>query len=168
MVDSINQLVPYKLRLENLEITITYLLLFTMVDGSICNTLSETNSTQKCFICGASPSEMNFKRVAEKPPRPENYRFGLSTLHLRIRSFECLLHISYNLPFRKWQARGSDKSIRDARKHQIQKDFEQRMGLIVDKPKQSFGNTNDGNTARRFFNNPHESAAITVLDLNLI
>ena len=42
------------------------------------------------------------------------------------------------------------------------------MGLIVDVPKAGFGNTNDGNTSRRFFMNPDLSAKITGLDENLI
>ena len=42
------------------------------------------------------------------------------------------------------------------------------MGLIVDKPKPGFGNTNDGNTARRFFMKPDLSGEITGLDINLI
>nr|CAI5842224.1 unnamed protein product [Callosobruchus analis] len=42
------------------------------------------------------------------------------------------------------------------------------MGLIVDKPKPGYGNTSDGNTARRFFRNIEISAAITGLDVNLI
>jgi len=33
------------------------------------------------------------------------YEFGLSTLHARIRFFECLLHISYRLEVKKLQIR---------------------------------------------------------------
>jgi len=33
------------------------------------------------------------------------FKFGLSTLHAWIRFFECLLHISYRLDFKKWQVR---------------------------------------------------------------
>lgn len=32
-----------------------------------------------------------------------NLKFGLSTLHCWIRFFECLLHLSYRLDFKKWQ-----------------------------------------------------------------
>lgn len=43
------------------------------------------------------------------------------------------------------------------------------MGLIVDKPKPGgSGNSNDGNTARRFFSNPETSSEITGVDLELI
>ena len=42
------------------------------------------------------------------------------------------------------------------------------MGLIVDEPKPGFGNSNDGNTARRFFKNPDIAAEITKLDKDFI
>lgn len=53
-------------------------------------------------------------------------------------------------------------------KARIQKEFRERSGLIVDVPKPGFGNSNDGNTARRFFKNAEVSAEITKLDLQLI
>lgn len=40
--------------------------------------------------------------------------------------------------------------------------------MIVDQPKPGSGNTNTGNTARRFFQNSELSAEITKTDLNLI
>ena len=33
----------------------------------------------------------------------------------------------------------------------VQKRFREKLGLIIDKPRQVSGNTNDGNTARSFF-----------------
>lgn len=42
------------------------------------------------------------------------------------------------------------------------------MGLLVDMPKCGFGTTNDGNTARRFFENPELSSNITGVDKQLI
>lgn len=46
--------------------------------------------------------------------------------------------------------------------------FKKEIGLVVDKPKPGFENSNDGNTARRFFANPEFSAEITGLDVTLI
>lgn len=42
------------------------------------------------------------------------------------------------------------------------------MGLVVDQPKQGGGNSNDGNTARKFFDNPVKAAEITGLDYRII
>ncbi|CAI6370476.1 unnamed protein product [Macrosiphum euphorbiae] len=103
-----------------------------------------------------------------RPIKMENLEFGISILHGWIRFFECLLHLAYKLPFKKWQARGSDKEIVAETKKKIQIEFKTKLGLIVDKPKPGFGNTNDGNTARRFFKNAEVSAEITNLDLDLI
>lgn len=49
----------------------------------------------------------------------------------------------------------------DARKQQIQQRFFIEAGLRIDFPKPGFGSSNDGNTARRFFNNISQSAEIT-------
>ncbi|XP_053970340.1 uncharacterized protein LOC128872056 isoform X3 [Hylaeus volcanicus] len=42
------------------------------------------------------------------------------------------------------------------------------MGLIVDVPKPGFGNSNDGNTSRRFFANHLLSASTTQIDVQFI
>lgn len=97
------------------------------------------------------------------------YEFGISVLHAYIRTFELLLHISYKINLKEWQARGTEaKNIVQARKKEIAKQFYEEMGLVVDLPKQGGGNTNDGNTARKFFLNPEKSAEITALDIILI
>lgn len=151
------------------SIEISFKMLFTMIDGSVCNILSKTNAAAKCYICGATPKQMNREAIYEKPSNVENYRFGLSTLHCWIRCFECLLHISYRLPFKSWQVRDPQNKITFAnRKKEIQNSFKTRMGLTVDKPKPGFGSSNDGNTARRFFANPKEAAEITGVSENLI
>lgn len=151
------------------DLRIHFEMLFTMLDGSVANVLTGTNASSKCFLCGASPKEMNLISVINRPVSTQNYRFGLSTLHSWIRFFECLLHISYRLQFKTWQVRGEEnKKIFEENKKQIQIKFKSKMGLLVDKPKPGFGSTNDGNTARRFFNNPQLSAEITGIDKTLI
>lgn len=42
------------------------------------------------------------------------------------------------------------------------------MGLVVDQPKQGGGNSNDGNTARKFFKNPLLVSQITGIYKELI
>lgn len=42
------------------------------------------------------------------------------------------------------------------------------MGLLIDMPKQSYGNTNDGNTARRFFENPEATSEVTKINIDLL
>ena len=166
----ISNLETYVIFINGHEIEINFSILFTMLDGSVCNTLTETNASSRCFICGATPKEMNNETiVSQKTPKVENFRFGLSPLHLWIRCFECLLHIAYKLPFKSWQLRGDEnKKALEERKKDLQTKFKQTMGLLVDKPKPGYGSTNDGNTAKRFFYNPEISSEITGVDVTLI
>lgn len=79
-------------------IFITHKLLLTMVDNKICNILTDTRSSMKCYICNASPKQMNdINSTKTRTVKMEHYSFGLSSLHCWIRCFECLLHISYRL-----------------------------------------------------------------------
>ncbi|KAL0879456.1 hypothetical protein ABMA27_003207 [Loxostege sticticalis] len=168
ILDEVSQLLPTLCNVDGSQISVKHDLLLTMTDGKVCNALTDTRSTQKCYICGATPSTMN-EESREYPSNKERLAFGLSTLHAWIRTFECLLHISYRLEIKKWQVRGDDdKAIVKQRSKEIQKLFKDRMGLIVDKPKPGYGNTNDGNTARRFFSKAELSSEITGLDVTLI
>lgn len=155
------------------EITRTYgnllvqhTMLFTMIDAKVCNAATQTTSTMRCYICGATSKEFNNLSI-KKEVRSDTLKFGLSILHARIRFFENLLHLSYKLPLKKWQVRlPKEKEIVKERKKSIQQ-FKNEMGLIVDVPKSGFGNANDGNTSR-FFMNPDLSARITGVDSRLI
>ena len=103
--------------------------------------------------------------MVQRNIKTENLGFGLSVLHGWIRMFECILHLAYKLPIKNWQARGNDKEIVANNKAGIQKEFRGLCGLIIDKLKLGLGNTNDGNTARRFFAMAEISAAITNTDI---
>lgn len=164
----IEHLNPTKVYIEGTEIAISHKLLLTMVDGKVCNSLTENKSTQTCYICGATPKQMN-SYEARIPINTEYFSFGLSTLHAWIRTFEFFLHISYRINLKKWQIRGvREKELLVTRQNEIKMRFKKEMGLIVDQPKPGCGSTNDGNTARRFFRNYELSADITGVDQILI
>lgn len=168
VLNDISNLLPSICSVDGSQISVTHKLLLTMTDGKVCNALTDTRSTQKCYICGATPSMMN-DELRNFQSNDEHFGFGLSTLHAWIRTFECLLHISYRLDLKKWQVRGDDdKACMKQRSNVIRKELKDRMGLIVDKPKPGFGNSNDGNTARRFFSNAELTGEITGLDVTLI
>lgn len=170
-VDSeIKELLPSFVKLGENTFNVVHKLLFTMIDGKVCNAITENTSTQKCYICKATSKDFNSIDVMiKRPVKTDNLQFGLSVLHGWIRFFECLLHLAYKLEIKQWQARKDEhKKIVDEKKKQIQKQFRERLGLIVDKPKPGFGNSNDGNTARRFFENAEISADITKVDVILI
>lgn len=148
---------------------VSHKLHMTMIDGKITSHLSDT-STSTCDICKAKPSEMNnLDMVLQRSHSVDMFKFGLSSLHARIRCMECILHIAYRLDFKQWQAKGENLKLQLANKKKpIQDQFRAEMGLLVDVVKQGAGNTNDGNTARRFFANPEATAQITGVDEELI
>ena len=151
------------------SVLISHKLCLTMVDGKVCSALSGYKATQRCYLCGASPKEMNSAQDSREQIDIATLEFGIAPLHAWIKCFECLLHISYRLEVKKWAIKNEeDKKKVEIRKKTIQSKFKQEMGLLVDMPKKSAGNTNDGNTARRFFRNPHITSKITGIDENLI
>ena len=71
----------------------------TMVDAKVCNAASQTTSTMRCYICGATSrtfNDLSKKRDVNK----DTLRFGLSILHARIRFFKTILHLCYKLPIK--------------------------------------------------------------------
>ncbi|RVE44545.1 hypothetical protein evm_010791 [Chilo suppressalis] len=151
------------------DTSIKHRMLFTMVDGKVCNAATHTKSTMRCYICDATVSEFN-DLSNERPCKKENFSFGLSLLHARIRFFESVLHVAYRLTVNKWNVRLSteEKQKVEDRKKDIQNKFKEKLGLLVDMPKANFGNTNDGNTSRRFFEEYEISAEITGINRDLI
>jgi len=81
---------------------------------------------------------------------------------------EYVLHISYNLDFKKGCAKGDDKILKAERKKMIQKNLKSKLSLTVDVVKQGSGTTNTGNVARCFFAEAETVAEITGFDKNLI
>lgn len=81
---------------------------------------------------------------------------------------ECLLHISYNLKFKKGYASGENKILKEKRKQEIQTALKSELSISVDFVKQGFGTTNDGNTARSFFSESDVVGRILGIDVILI
>lgn len=158
------------LRPSNYEnANIEHKLLLTMIDGKVASYISGT-SAAVCDLCKACPKEMNnIELVQKKTVNEDMYKYGLSSLHAWIRAMECLLHITYRLDIKSWQSRGDDaKHSVDERKKKIQDRFRKETGLLVDVVKQGSGTTNNGNSARRFFQDPEKTADITGLDVDLV
>lgn len=168
--DQIKLLNPSLINKNGEGVEIKHELFLTMIDGKVAQVLTETSSSAKCTICGAKPSEMNnLEKVRAMPENEQAFEYGLSTLHAWIRCLEMILHISYNLDFKKWMATGDEnKELKKLKMGYVQERFRKELGLIIDKPKQVSGNTNDGNTARRFFYNSCVASDITGVDEELI
>lgn len=134
----IETLTHTKIALNDLDITITPTLIFCMVDGKVCNAVSSCSSTQRCYLCGAIPTEMNNINIISRREVNRDYLFfGLSPLHSWIRLLECILHISYRLEIKTWQARGAENKEKVTRKKkEVQEKFRRELGLLIDMLKQ--------------------------------
>lgn len=140
-----------------------------MIDGKVCNVLTDQKSSASCNICGAKPNQMNdLNLVMSLKENKENYKFGLSTLHCWIRFMECILHIAYNMDFKRSYASGQNKVLKQNKKKKIQRELKLHLSISVDFVRQGYGTTNDGNAARRFFEEPEKVAKILEIDANLI
>lgn len=165
----ISNLTDTKVVLGGKEYNISHAPLLTMVDGKICNSLSDTKSTLRCYLCNATSKDFNdLKSIVNRPIKTENLSFGISVLHAWIRMLECLLHVAYKLPTKTWRINKENESIVEENKARIQTEFKTKMSLIIDKPKPGYGNSNDGNVARKFFQNSQMSSSITGIDETLI
>lgn len=168
--DQIVLLEPFTMVVDGSVITINYKMLFTMIDGKVCNAVTSTTSTLRCNLCSATSKDFNdIDKMLKLPLIESNLSYGMSTLHAWIRMFECLLHISYKLHLKKWQARTeSEKTSVKQRKSTIQNELRSSLGLVVDRPKPGYGSSNDGNTARRFFENSPKVSLITGVNERLM
>lgn len=61
-----------------------------------------------------------------------------------------------------------NKDKRDKKKKEVQIGLKEKLSICVDMVKQGFGSTNDGNTARKFFNNADVVSEVTGVDKVLI
>lgn len=167
--DAINTLVPTEIELQGKKFLIKHKFVMTMVDGKVCNAATGTKSTSRCYICGATSKNFN-KLETTRDVNLEAIEFGISVLHARIRIFESILHLAYKLPVKKYRDRKTqaEKDLENDRKKYIQDRFRAETGLLVDMPKSNMGNTNDGNTSRRFFENPSLASEITGINYELI
>ena len=148
------------------EVIVKYQLFFTMIDAKVCNSVTGTSSAMRCYLCGATSKQFNnIELMKSKKVDTSKLGLGCSTLHAWIRFLETLLHIGYKLDTQNWQSRKNvDKELVKKRKSVIQNAFKKELSLNVDKPKAGFESSNDGNTARRFFENASVSAKILGVD----
>jgi hypothetical protein len=142
-------------------ITISFVGLFTLVDGKIVCILTNGN-TSRYSVCDASGAEMGRNVGPFNPISPERLQFGISPLHFMLRSFELLLHIAYKQDLKEFRPCGPEKKkIKDLRELKVKKAFMTELGLAVDQPRPGgIGNTNTGNVARKALENAVTTAQI--------
>lgn len=149
---------------------VRFILLLAMIDGKVRNALTNNKSTQRCYICQYTQKDFNdLNLILAKKCDSTLYNFSLPVLHARIRCFEFFLSLAYKLPVKVWRSRSQDEKLLIAEnKKRIQQEFKSHLGLIIDQPKQGYGSSNDGNTARCFFENAEITCKITRIDIDVI
>ncbi|XP_026828955.1 uncharacterized protein LOC109611090 [Ooceraea biroi] len=169
----IAKLQVFEIMLQNFSIKIHFSLFLTLIDGKVLNTLTDTKSMQTCPICHATPKQFNDlsnKMNGLFLPDPNSLQYGISPLHAWIRFFECCLHISYRVTIKKWQIRSDEDKLEfTKRKKHVQDLLWKKLSLKVDVPMSGgSGTSNNGNVARRAFEDADLFAHCLGLDSELI
>lgn len=162
----------YLHKINNIKIFVKYVGQMTLIDGKVLNILTGCNSCQCCPICGAKPTHlMNVNDFNSDifDAKSQTLQFGISPLHAWIRFFEFVLKLAYRADLKTWHVKDIEKPKLVERKHFIQKQMMEKMGLNVDKPlPNGSGNSNDGNTARRAFSNTALLSSILNIDYDIL
>lgn len=168
MEAKIDELIPTEVNVKGLNVEISSTLVLSMVDTKVVNDVAGTNS-QQCYICLRSGKRLNDSLEDQQFNAPNLLKYVFSPLHAQIRSMELLLNVSYRLALPKptWRVSKSNEVLKD-RQVSIRQALKERLGLRLNEPLPGGGNSNDGNTARRFFNDVDAVAEITGLDRNLL
>ncbi|KAJ8677032.1 hypothetical protein QAD02_012819 [Eretmocerus hayati] len=120
----IKNLEPFRALIAGGWIKVSYHMKFTMIDGKVCNALSENTSSCCHHSCEALPVDMNdILHLLDLPIREEYPNYGLSPLHCRIWLMEHLWHLACNIDFKDFYARGDDAGVKLARKDVLQEAF---------------------------------------------
>lgn len=153
--------------LSGVTVTVVYEMHLTMIDGKVLSVITNTASTLRCWICKATSKQFNNLTDIKRrfKPEPGTLMHGMSVLHLWIRAFEHLLHLSYRRDFCEWQLRGTDRKAKALqRKLELQTAFLEKMNIRVAFPStKGTGNSNNGNVCRVAFSDPDKLADILQL-----
>lgn len=173
MDEKIKELKCLEIKIQQCLIRCHYSLHMTLIDGKVLNAITETKSSQSCPICKATPKLFNDLTNIENEkflPNPNALVHGICSLHAWIRLLECCLNIAYRLNIKKWKVTTvENKQEFSRRKAEVQDILWRELGLKVDLPKAGgCGTTNDGNTARRAFQQPELFANCLGLNVDLV
>ncbi|XP_031783919.1 uncharacterized protein LOC116417026 [Nasonia vitripennis] len=136
----------------------------------VCNALNDSSS-QRCFVCNATIGKFNdIDNMIERNIKSDSLKYGFLILHPNIRFMELVLHISYRLSLEVpvWRVSKVFEAVTNEKKKEIQDQLKSELSILVDAPTQGSGNTNNGNTASKFFNNTDVVARITGFNEHLL
>ena len=101
----------YNFTFKGMTFEVKFDLWCSMLDGKENNILTEHSATKCCNICKVGPKYINNIEYLQTLSCNTNcYKFGFPILHSWIRFMEYVLHVSYNLDFKKGSAMGQTKN----------------------------------------------------------
>ena len=164
---------PIVFTIGSKSIKFNHTLYKTMMDVKAKMALTDTQSSLRCFVCGATSSHLNniATLATDFPSKEESLEYsGICDLHAWLRCFDAINSLSDKLCIKKWKAvKKQDKDKVEESKKLRQQKFKDELDLLVDVPRGSgAGNSNTGNVARRAFQNEEAFARITGVDQTLI
>ncbi|KAJ8880639.1 hypothetical protein PR048_017109 [Dryococelus australis] len=142
-------------------------MLLTMIDGRVLCALTDA-STLQSPICKQT-AKGSYSWTVSKPTNEDALKYGISPLHAYIRFLEFILAISYRLGAEsKRRGYKNDPEVHQRREVVLQGlKLKLLMYINPDRPRQGFGSTTDGNSARRFFCDPATASKPTGIDQEL-
>lgn len=117
------------------------------------------------------PSRLIMKKVFRRQEIQSRLTMGIASLHAWIRFMEWTLKIAFRIVVgaRKGRFDQQQKDDITANEKRIKKELKEKLGLRVFEPRQKgSGNSNDGNTAGRYFKNYKIVAKVTGVDEALL
>ena len=79
------------------KIQVSFSLALTMIDGKVCNSLTDISSTQRCHLCHCISSQFNkINEMLNKKINQDHLQFGLPILHAWIRFLSVFYTFSIN------------------------------------------------------------------------
>lgn len=109
----------------------------TMIEEKVANIVADVPSSTTCPVCLSKLNEINnLELLAAKSLREVMYKYGISSLHIKICCMECLLHISHNMDFLRWSGRREHKVLKEQKKAVTQKEFREQTRILIDIVKQ--------------------------------
>ena len=151
-----------------------------ILDGQACNYINGNSDTRKCYICLKRGQEFSNQPLDQNCQNEYAVKsnLGIKPLHTTIRTFEKLLQIRYEKNFEvcgKIESKDvkkclalKNKEILSREKKLIHQKFWDELKIDVDRPRQGFGSTTDGNCAKTAFANYSQTAKILEIDEELI
>lgn len=140
----------------------------SMVDGKTINAFEDIKWTQMCHICLKGGKQLEVITPGSTQIQDASKYEHPASLHALLRSLDFLLKLAYKLPNVDIENKAERVEAEKNTKKFIHDEVYSNLGLNIDMPYQQAGNTNDGNTARKIYENVDFFSGISGIDREFI